>query len=410
MSKERAIDKSTICECYQLLRNVLLDAFNVSVGYFTPPYRDITKIDQGIRAAVWTDYEDSDAKVDFGDTSQKYRILVIKSNLGFYNVLVTLGAEAKPDFLAIGPFRNEELSPAFYAGILKEAHVSTGDIQGIKGIYERMPFVHVDVVINITKHILESFIPGMREVTPQLLEYSEQKRTIKVNTALLAENSTESSIQYKRLLFAFLEPLKLGDYTGAKKALHAFLREMNLTVNKNMRDMKIVLQLLNDYCHMALLQTSIHPFYIMRQAISFNTQIANTTSLARLEQMPGDICHKYCLLVKNYANPEYSRLTKDVIAYIQLHLEEELSLNCLAIHFNKNASVLSNAFSKDTGQTLTQFIHQTRIQEAILLFNTTNMSVSEVAMAVGYQDFSYFSKVFSKNVGCSPREYLQHKA
>lgn len=161
---------------------------------------------------------------------------------------------------------------------------------------------------------------------------------------------------------------------------------------------------------MALLQTSIHPFYVMRQAISVNTQIANTTSLPRLVQMPGEICHKYCLLVKNYANPEYSRLTKDVITYIQLHLEEELSLNGLATHFNKNASVLSHTFSKDTGQTLTQFIHQTRIQEAILLFNTTNMSVSEVAMAVGYQDFSYFSKVFSKNIGCSPREYLQHRA
>lgn len=241
MSKERTIDKATINECYQLLRNVLLDAFNVSVAYFTPPYRDIAKIDRGIRAAVWPDYDKSDAKVDFGDTSQEYRILVIKSNLGFYNILVTLGAEAKPDFFAIGPFRNEELSPVFYARILKEAHISTGDIQGIKNIYERMPFVQVDAVINITKHILESFISGMKEVTPQLVEYSEQKRTIKVNTALLAENSIESSIQYKQLLFTFLGPLKSGDYVEAKKALHAFLREMNLTVNKNMRDIKIVL-------------------------------------------------------------------------------------------------------------------------------------------------------------------------
>ena len=127
--------------------------------------------------------------------------------------------------------------------------------------------------------------------------------------------------------------------------------------------------------------------------------------MTKLEQMTNEICHKYCLLVKNYANPDSSRLTKDVITYIQLHLDEELSLSHLATHFKKNASVLSNTFSKETGQTLTKFIHQTRIQEAIRLFNTTNLSVSEVALTVGYPDFSYFSKVFSKTVGCSPREY-----
>ena len=80
-------------------------------------------------------------------------------------------------------------------------------------------------------------------------------------------------------------------------------------------------------------------------------------------------------------------------------------LNILAEHFGKNASVLSNTFSKETGQSLTRFIQQSRMTEAIKLFNTTDMSVSEVALMVGYQDFSYFSKLFSKYVGCSPKEY-----
>ena len=158
---------------------------------------------------------------------------------------------------------------------------------------------------------------------------------------------------------------------------------------------------------MALLQTSVHPLHIIRLATSLRSKIEDMTSLAKLEQMPSEICHKYCLLIKNYANPDSSKLTKDVISYIQFHLEEELSLSHLARHFNRNASVLSNTFSKETGITLTKFIHQTRIHEAIRLFNTTSLSVSEVALAVGYPDFSYFSKVFAKNVGCSPRKYRQ---
>lgn len=94
------------------------------------------------------------------------------------------------------------------------------------------------------------------------------------------------------------------------------------------------------------------------------------------------------------------------MTHIHMHLDEELSLTQLAAVFDKNASVLSGTFSKETGQSLTKYIQQTRIQEAIRLFNTTHMTVSEVAMAVGYQDFSYFSKLFSKIVGCSPKEYM----
>ena len=86
-----------------------------------------------------------------------------------------------------------------------------------------------------------------------------------------------------------------------------------------------------------------------------------------------------------------------------------MSLKYLADVFEKNASVLSGTFSKDTGRSLTKYIQQVRMQEAIRLFNTTSLSVSEVAVAVGYQDFSYFSKIFSKEIGCSPREYKQKK-
>jgi len=165
------------------------------------------------------------------------------------------------------------------------------------------------------------------------------------------------------------------------------------------------LHMLNDYCHMGLMSTNIHPTYILKQALSFRSKIDGTNSRAKLEQLPNEMCRKYCLLVRNYNNQEYSRLVRDVINYIQLHLEEELSLNILAEHFGKNASVLSNAFSKETGQSLTRYIQQSRIAEAVKLFNTTELTVSEVALSVGYQDFSYFSKLFSKHVGCSPKEY-----
>lgn len=402
-------NKTLFLQCYDLLQNVLLDAFNVQTIYFTPPYKDIDKIDFGIRATVWTNYNDNNSKFHFAKLSSEYRILIVKSNLGFYNLMIFMGPDSNADFIAIGPFRNDKLSANYFAQILKEASISPSIIQGIKYIYESMPFIQLDTIINVTRHILHTFIPEFEAVTPELIQYSEQKRAVEVDAGVLEQNFFKSSEEYYDRLSVFLKYLTAGDNTNSKKALQLFLKTTRMTLNQNMRDYKILLQMVNNYCQLALLQTSIHPSHILKQAFSLGIKIENITSPNQLEQIPNEICRKYTLLVTNYASQKYSILIRDVIAYIEFHLEEDLSLSQLAAHFDKNATVLSNTFSKETGQTLTGFIRQARIREAIRLFNTTNLSVSEVAMSIGYQDFSYFSKLFSKTIGCSPSEYRRKK-
>lgn len=396
---------SNLTKCHELLQNVLQSAFQIPVILFTPPYTDIKKIDLGLRALVWTDYGDEQQNLSFGEGSGDYRLIIVKSNLGFYNILALLEHTEQPDFLSIGPFRDEELSANYFTQILRDSRISPAEIQSLKHIYEQMPYAHPDSVTAVVKHVLSVHYPAFSDVVPELMQYSEQKRDIDINTELLDAYTVEHAEEYRNSFFDFLKQLKTGDSPRAQRALHTFLQNARFVHDSSMREFRWLLHSLNNYCHMELLATDIHPYHIIKQMISTRTKIDSLTTMAKLEQMPGEICHKYCLLVKNYANPNYSKQTKDIIDYIRLHLEEELSLNYLAEYFNKNASALSHSFSKETGISLTKYIQQERIREAIRLFNTTDFSVSDVAVMVGYQDFSYFSKVFSAQVGMSPREY-----
>ena len=398
-----------LTESHTLLKNVLQAAFQIPVILFTPPYTDIKKIDLGLRAMVWTDYNEEQQNLSFGNTSEGYRLIIVKSNLGFYNIRALLEGNEHPDFLAIGPFRDEELSANYFTQILKDSHISPREMQSLKHIYEQMPYAHPDSVTAVVKHVLSIHYPSFSDVVPELMQYSEQKRDIDINTELLDAYTVEHAEEYRNSLFDFLTTLKTGDSPRTQRALHDFLQNARLVHDNSMREYRWLLHSLNNYCHMELLTTDIHPYHIIKQMISTRTKIDSLTTMAKLEQMPNEICHKYCLLVKNYSHPEYSKLTKDVIDYIRLHLEEELTLGYLADHFHKNASALSHSFRKETGVSLTEFIRQTRIREAIRLFNTTDFSVSDVAIMVGYQDFSYFSKLFSKETGMSPREYKNHR-
>ena len=93
------------------------------------------------------------------------------------------------------------------------------------------------------------------------------------------------------------------------------------------------------------------------------------------------------------------------INYIEQHLSGELTLSVIAEEFGKNPSYLSTTFRKEIGDTLTNYVSRQRIQASLRYFNTTTLSVAEVASAVGIPDFGYFSKLFRRYVGVSPREY-----
>lgn len=391
--------------CFQLLQKVLQDAFQTDAFYFTPPYQNLTQIDRGIRTLVWEHYENRDARFWTNGEAPAHRLCIIKSNLGFYNLIAFMSSSAQPDFISIGPFRDEEISPHYFSQILKDTKLSDTTLSSMKYFYESLPLVSLTAISNVTQHILSSFFPEFHNISAELLSYSEQTHQLSINQDLLHEYTEEHSEHYKKSCISFLTALQKGNLKDAQEALKDFLQSSNLTTVRNVLSYKKTLHTLNAYCHMALLETTIHPAHILRLAGNLDAKIDGISSQTKLAYIPYDICHKYCLLVKNYANPEYSKLTRDVIDFIQLHLEEELSLSLLAEHFAKNASALSRAFKQDTGISLTTYIHQRRIKESIRYFNTTDMSISEVAVAVGIPDFAYFSKLFHKHIGCSPKEY-----
>ena len=151
--------------------------------------------------------------------------------------------------------------------------------------------------------------------------------------------------------------------------------------------------------------TQIHPTFILEQYFRFEMQIENAGQCDVLLQLPYEMVRKYSLLVKNYSMPEYSYLVRNVMNYVTLHISEKLTLSVIAAYFQKNPSYLSEQFHKETGESLTEFIQKERMQTAIRYFNTTNMSVAEVAGNVGIHDFGYFSRLFKKHIGRTPSQY-----
>lgn len=100
------------------------------------------------------------------------------------------------------------------------------------------------------------------------------------------------------------------------------------------------------------------------------------------------------------------KILKKALDYIEEnYTQESLSLNTVAGEVNVSANYFSAIFSQMTGGTFTEYVTQKRMEKAKKLLRQTGRHTGEIAQEVGYKDPHYFSFVFKKTQGCTPREY-----
>jgi AraC-like DNA-binding protein len=146
-------------------------------------------------------------------------------------------------------------------------------------------------------------------------------------------------------------------------------------------------------------------FHAATSAIAEATSQSNILYLAQL-------CHHLLGLIF-FHNRAYSPTLRapashdlqPTVTYIMDHCAEPLTRNALARHTGLSIAHFSLLFHRQTGVSPMQFLIQQRMRLACRLMDTTSLTIREIAIKAGYDDPYYFSRLFSKTIGHSPREY-----
>ena len=104
---------------------------------------------------------------------------------------------------------------------------------------------------------------------------------------------------------------------------------------------------------------------------------------------------------------EYDRIKK-ILSYIEENYQNKITLNDIAGHIHLCESECTRLFKRHMNTTLFAFLQEYRIERS-LEFLQADQPVSAVADKAGFSDPNYYSKVFAKIKGCSPREYRKHR-
>lgn len=204
----------------------------------------------------------------------------------------------------------------------------------------------------------------------------------------------------------FLDMISTGNYNAAAR-LYAKLNNYRITPRNpnSILNRKNLLIILNTLCRKAVERGNVHPVYIDELSTRLAIQINEAETDTELDQIEGEMIHKYCLLVRNHSMKNYSQLTQRCITYIDFHYAEPLSLSFFADMCHVTKSYLSTLFKKETDTNITDYIHSVRIRHALVLLNSTALPIHAIATSCGYSDINYFIKIFKRLNGNSPKQY-----
>jgi signal transduction histidine kinase/DNA-binding LacI/PurR family transcriptional regulator/AraC-like DNA-binding protein len=99
------------------------------------------------------------------------------------------------------------------------------------------------------------------------------------------------------------------------------------------------------------------------------------------------------------------RLVHRALAFMHEHYAEALSRDLIAAHVGVNENYLSECFQAEMGLAPMTYLTRYRISRARTLLEQSDAAITAIAIAVGFNDSAYFSRVFQREVGMSPRAY-----
>lgn len=289
--------------------------------------------------------------------------------------------------------------------LLKTLHdqASTAKIIVISG-YDDFAYMKQAIVSRAFEYILKPIDAGElnRVLERCVLELYLQRQT---DTTLIFERIETSwmsfFIEQRKLLS---EPLVHKDLAQTDRLLTAIMARLQ-TIEE--ADEKIISRLLVDQLSGLLQELVLLPAAYDERVLGPYRQLKKDIEGGLvLEQACGrllDIIQLGFACSREKQSQENRSVVILAKAYIDQHYRENISLEKIAAHFYVSKEYLSNAYKARFQINLSQYVLQLKMEEARRLLKN-GYSHGDVASALGYQDKTYFYRVFKKYYGCTPSE------
>ena len=391
--KGEGMDKN----CY--IENVL----NLSNLHYVIWSKDVDdKYDNGIPARIYSFIELFYQELNYSSILHENGILQMKSELGVCYLLIP-GDE---QIYVMGPYLPEKSSiTEFYSTLINN---------NLPIEYETNIFYNSLPVISETKiGVLQNLfqigigITGYRTIQQKHCFPKQEHMHNQFFIWKNAEAAYNSMIQADMKLFqSFLEKKP----NVMENAIENYILSVSSIKNEFdpgflQENLRIANGLYHHFCIINTQQfNEISSIYYQ-----FHSEILNIRTL-------NDAIKLHCFMYKTYHSAmfsyeyqKYPYLVQQVLLYVNNHWREKITLKDIADTLSINKCYLSSLFNESVGMKITDYIHKTKIDWAEIFLKSTNIKIADIAYLCGYDDISYFGKIYKKQRGKTPTQTRENR-
>ena len=206
-----------------------------------------------------------------------------------------------------------------------------------------------------------------------------------------------------------LVSVRLGDIAGARKQLNAVLAEIFLNSGGSIERMKARIFELTGFLMRACSECGVSGDILLAASENMNRIFGRESGFEDLCYYTGEMLEKVMDgIYKSHGNLTGGRYLSGACEFVNSHYSECISIRETAESVRISPSYLSHLYKDGLGITFTEYLSGVRIDAAKEMLRYAEKSVSEVAAAVGFDDTSYFTRIFKRYVGVSPKQYQKY--
>lgn len=203
--------------------------------------------------------------------------------------------------------------------------------------------------------------------------------------------------------------LRSGDKSGAQTLLNELLVTIYCSSDFDLNRMKIRLVELASVLSRAAIDAGADPSEVLWLNTTSIPKMQEADSFELLSRWISGILHRFIQYSFDFSHVKHSDTVYKVMEYIRQNYTHRLTLEEIAaqVHFSK--AYLSRIFREETGMSIPGYVNQVRIERSKLLLLEHQLSLADIAAAVGFEDQSYFTKLFRQSVGLSPKKFMEYR-
>lgn len=310
--------------------------------------------------------------------------------------------------ILVGPFLMEPADSILISDIAKKYDIPTDDALELYDETSSVPLVTPAMVNHISRLLFYLFANLIDDSKEELKQNSQKLfQQSKINESIQrykAENISTDSYPYEKEK-ELISKVKVGNPQEANAILNDLLGYVLFSGGNSMDIVNARAIELCSLLSRAAIESGAPTDNILKLNNHFLKNLQQITSMETLCYKLQEIVETFSESMFNYIPSKNNDLIKKSMLYISEHFNKSITLEDVANFVHLHPSYFSTMFKQSTGSSFKEYLNMVRIEESKRLLANSDFSIIDIAVAIGFEDQSYFSKVFKKYTGLTPKQF-----